>query len=246
MVIGRYFIGEGIKETQIERFISQKFERADYSHINIQRTPLGTRIVVYVGRPGLIIGKSGKIVKDLTYEIKEKFKLENPMLDVREVENQFLDAQIVSSKIAKSIERGSFYKKVINFYLNEIMKSGAVGVQIKASGKLGGARGRLQKFKKGYIKHAGYYADNILDKGFSKALVKLGSVGIEVRIMKEKPDELLLELEEKVVEEKIDEIKEKTTKKIKKDVKRPKKKVKSKKSGKGAKNETKKSKKTKT
>lgn len=200
MAIESFFIQEGIKETEIEDFLKKKFDKADYSHIEIQRTPLGTRIIVYASKPGLVIGKSGTMIKEITDYIREKFGLDNPMLDVKEVENPFLDAQVVANKIAKSIEKGSFYKKIINFYLDEIMKNGAIGVQIKIAGKLGGERGRFQKFKAGYIKHAGYYADNIVDKGFATAIVKLGMIGVSVKIMKDMPEDLtekVLELNEK-------------------------------------------------
>ncbi|MEM5793305.1 MAG: 30S ribosomal protein S3 [Candidatus Aenigmatarchaeota archaeon] len=243
MAIYSYFLKEGLREVQIEEFLKKKFEKAGYSHIDIQRTPLGTRIIVYAHKPGIVIGKSGRVIKEISDEIKEKFGLENPMLDVKEVENPFLDAQIVADRIAKSIERGSFYKKVVNYYLEEIMKNGAVGVQIKIGGKLGGERGRFQKFRVGYIKHAGYYADNILDKGFATAVVKLGMIGVDVRIMKEMPEDLSLKissLDEKIKEmstEKV-EIPEKTEE-VKEDIKgevveepKEEKKEKSKKSGK--------------
>ncbi len=190
MAVERYFVKEGMKESQIEEFLKNKFDRAGYSHIDIQRTPLGTRITVYAEKPGLVIGKSGRKINDITDEIKEKFELENPMLDVREVENPFLDAQIIASKIAKSIERGGFYKKIVNFFLEKIMEAGAVGVEIRAAGKLGGERGRFQTFKSGYIKHSGYYADNLIDKGYSFGTVKLGTVGIQVKILREIPEDL--------------------------------------------------------
>jgi len=210
MTIESYFIKEGMKQVQIEDYLGKKFDKAGYSHIEIQRTPLGTRIIVFASRPGLVIGRSGRIIKEITEDIKEKFGIENPMLDVKEIENQFLDAQVVASRIAKSVERGSFYKKVINFYLNEIMKNGAVGVQIEIGGKVGGERGRSQKFKLGYIKHAGYYADNILDKGFDKAVVKLGVIGVKVEIMKDMPEDLSGKISElnKILKEKAETIEE--------------------------------------
>lgn len=187
MGIEKHFIKEGIKEARIEEFLREKFDRADYSHIDIQRTPLGTRIIVHAGRPGLVIGKSGSRIKEITEEIKEKFELENPMLDVKEIENPLLNAHVIAGKIAKSLERGVFYKKAVNYYLSQIMKAGAIGVEIRVSGKLGGERGRFQKFREGYIKHAGFYADNILDKGMTVANLKLGIVGVQVKIMKTMP-----------------------------------------------------------
>ena len=201
MAVIKHFVKEGVREAQIEEFLREKFERAGYSHIEIQRTPLGTRIIVYASRPGLVIGKSGARIKELTEDVQKKFKLENPMVDVVEVGNPFLDAQVVANRIARSLERGAFYKKVANYYLNEIMRAGAVGVQIRVGGKLGGQRGRFQKFKEGHIKHSGYYGDEIVDKGKATATLKLGIVGVQVKILKESPEDLLTRLKEKKVEE---------------------------------------------
>ena len=90
MAVERIFIKEGIRQAEVEEFLAKKFEKAGYSHTEIQRTPLGTRIIVYAHRPGLVIGRSGRKIKEITEEIKEKFKFENPLLDVREVEQPFL------------------------------------------------------------------------------------------------------------------------------------------------------------
>ena len=211
MAVIKHFVKEGVREAQIEEFLREKFEKAGYSHIDIQRTPLGTRIIVYASRPGLVIGKSGARIKELTEEVQKKFKLENPMVDVVEVENPFLDAQVVANRIARSLERGAFYKKVSNYYLSEIMKAGAIGVQIRIGGKLGGQRGRFQKFKEGYIKHSGYYGDEIVDKGKATATLKLGIVGVQVKILKESPEDLLTRLKEG----KVEEVEDKGTKKTK-------------------------------
>jgi small subunit ribosomal protein S3 len=200
MVVERYFVKEGMKESQIEEFLKDKFDKAGYSHIEIQRTPLGTRITLFAEKPGLVIGKSGKKINDITDEIKEKFELENPMLDVREIENPYLDAQVVANKIAKSIERGGFYKKIANFYIQRIMESGAVGVEIRTAGKLGGERGRFQTFKEGYIKHSGHYADTMVDNGYSTATLKLGKVGVKVKILKEMIEDLTMKIKKEKVE----------------------------------------------
>jgi len=196
MSVQKFFVSEGMKDAQLESFLKEKFDKAGYSHSDIQRTPLGTRIIVYAEKPGLVVGKSGKKINDITLEIKEKFGLENPMLDVREVENPFLDAQIVANKIAKGIEKGGFYKKLANYYMERIMESGAIGVEIRVAGKLGGERGRFQTFKQGYIKHSGYYADTLVQTGFATAVLKLGMVGVKVKILTQMPEDL----NEKVLE----------------------------------------------
>ena len=211
MAVIKHFVKEGIKEAQIEEFLSKKFDRAGYSHIDIQRTPLGTRIIVHANRPGLVIGKSGARIKEITEEVKRKFKLENPMVDVKEIENPFLNAQVVANRIVKSLERGGFYKKVANYYVDEIMRAGAIGVQIRVGGKLGGERGRFQKFKKGYIKHSGYYGDEIVDKGAATATLKLGIVGVQVKILKEVIEDMIT----KIKEEKVEKVEDKGSKKTK-------------------------------
>jgi small subunit ribosomal protein S3 len=188
MAIERHFVKEGIKEAEIEEFFKEKFDKAGYSHIEIQRTPLGTRIIVYADRPGLVIGKYGARIKEITDEVQKKFQLENPMLDVKEIESPLLDAQVVAGKITKALERGAFYKKIANWYVSEVMKAGAVGIEIRIAGKLGGERSRFQKFKEGYIKHAGYYADNVVDKGKAVATTKPGTVGVQVKILRNLPE----------------------------------------------------------
>jgi len=201
MGVIKHFVKEGIRESQVEEFLKKKFDKAEYSHIEIQRTPLGTRIIVYANKPGLVIGRSGARIKELTDEIQRKFKLENPMVDVKEIENPFLDAQVVANRIVKSLERGGFYKKLANYYLDEIIKAGAVGVQIRIGGKLGGERGRFQKFKEGYIKHSGYWGDEIVDKGAATAVLKPGMVGVQVKILKQSPEDLITQIKEMKVEE---------------------------------------------
>lgn len=189
MVVEKTFIKEGIKESYVDEFLAKKFEKAGYSHAEIQRTPLGTRIIVYAHKPGLVIGRSGKRIGDMTEEVKEKFGFENPMIDVREVEQPFLDAKIVAKRVANALERNINYKKVASYYVERVMEAGATGVQIKIGGKLGGERGRFKKFKEGFIKHSGEYADIMVDKAFAQATVKLGVIGVEVKIMKEMPKE---------------------------------------------------------
>ncbi len=194
MAVEKFFIKEGIKEAQIEEFLRRKFERAEYSHTEIQPTPLGMRIIVYANKPGLVIGKSGKRINELTEEIKEKFNLENPLIDVREVENPFLDAHIIAKRIAKALEKGINYKKVANYYLEKVMEAGAIGVSIRIAGKLAGSeRSGFKKFKKGFVAYSGDYAEKFVEKGYAQAMLKPGIVGIEVNIMKQAPKEFVLE-----------------------------------------------------
>ncbi|MCS7093993.1 MAG: 30S ribosomal protein S3 [Candidatus Aenigmarchaeota archaeon] len=206
MAVERIFVREGLKEMELQEYLKKKFERAGYSRSIIERTPIGTRIIIYVHKPGLVIGRSGRRVSELEQEIKEKFKVENPMVDIREVENPLLDANIVAKRIARAIERGIHYKKVATYYLDQIMKAGAIGCLITISGKImGKERSRRVKFKDGFIATSGEYADRLVDRAQAQALIRFGIVGVEVRIMKEMPKEFVFEknIGDKVEEERV-------------------------------------------
>ncbi|MBI2543550.1 MAG: 30S ribosomal protein S3 [Candidatus Aenigmarchaeota archaeon] len=194
MAVEKVFVKELIKEAEIEEFLKKRFERAGYSHTEIQRTPLGTRIIVHVNTPGLVIGRSGRRINEITEEIKHKFGFENPLLDVREVDDPLLDPNIVARKIARSIEKSVNYKKVANYYLDKVTEAGAAGILLEISGKIGGVeRSRRQKFKKGFVAHSGDYAERMVDTGYTQAIIKAGIIGIKVKIMKNMPVDIVLE-----------------------------------------------------
>jgi len=201
MAIEKVFVKEGIRESQLEEYLKDMFDRAGYSHTETQRTPMGTRIIVFAHRPGLIIGKSGRRIQELTDDIKVRFGLENPLIDVKEVEYPLLDPNIVAKRIAKALEKGIQFKKVCNFYLDEVMGAGAIGVTIRVAGKLAGAeRSRFAKFRKGFVAHSGDYAEKLVRKGYTRAMLKPGLVGIQVRIMMELPSEIRIKPEPKTKE----------------------------------------------
>lgn len=191
MAIEKVFVKEGIRESQLEEYLKDMFDRAGYSHTETQRTPMGTRIIVYAHRPGLIIGKSGRRIQELTDDIKVRFGLDNPLIDVKEVEYPLLDPNIVAKRIAKALEKGIQFKKVCNFYLEDVIKNGAIGVTIRVAGKLAGAeRSRFAKFRRGFVAHSGDYAEKLVRYGYTRAMLKPGLVGIQVRIMMELPSEI--------------------------------------------------------
>ncbi len=190
MTIERKFINENIKRAQIEEFLANEFSRAGYSHAEITRTPLATRVTVWAQKPGMVIGRGGKTIDALTETLKTKFGLENPALDVQEVENPDLNARIVAKQIAAAIERGLQYKRIVQFAIERSMRSGAVGIAVRVSGMVGGNMSRTEKFSSGYLKFAGEPAEK-QSKSYARAQVKLGTIGIQVRILTEKPKDLM-------------------------------------------------------
>jgi len=188
-MVEKKFIKDNIKLSEVEEFLKREFSRAGYSHVEISRTPVSTRVTVWAQKPGMVIGRGGKTIDALTETLKSKFSMENPALEVQEVENPDLDARIVAAQIVSGIERGLNYKRVIQFTLQRVMQAGAVGVAIRMSGKLGGEMSRTEKFHAGYLKYAGDPAEK-LDKAYATAMVKLGMIGVQVRILVDEPKEI--------------------------------------------------------
>jgi len=173
---------------EIEKFIRDNFPMGDYSKIEIQRTPLGTKILIHTNKPGRIIGRSGRTINEMTDAIKQKFGLENPQLDVKTIRNPDLDAKIVAKQIATSLVKGYNYKKIGNLTMKRIMDAGAVGAEIVISGKMGTRKGITSKFTEGYLKHCGQPAKELVDYGFEEANTRPGKIGIKVKIMKQYMD----------------------------------------------------------
>jgi small subunit ribosomal protein S3 len=210
MALERRFVKEEIRNRDVEEFLAQEFAKAGYSHCEIQRTPLSIRITVYAHKPGLIIGRGGKNIELITKLLKEKFGFENPQLDVQEITNPDLDPFIVSKWIAFSIERGLNYKRVANIAIERVIGAGAVGVAIRISGKIGSDMARTEKFSSGYMIYSGEPAESMVKKAYATAQVKLGMIGIQVRIVPEIPEDL--EIIKRIEEgEEVGDIKEETT-----------------------------------
>jgi small subunit ribosomal protein S3 len=186
----RKFVQENIKRSQIENYIAQEFSRAGYSHSDITRTALATRITIWAHKPGIIIGRGGKNIDIIVQRLKDQFVVENPQLDIQEVREPDLDPHIVAREIASAIERGFNYKRISHLMMERVMDAGAIGVAMRISGKISGELSRTEKFSSGYLKFAGEPADTYVQKGYANAQVKLGTIGIQVRIMTQASPEM--------------------------------------------------------
>jgi len=185
MTTERKFIRENTKRSLIKRFLVSEIEGAGFGGMNIQRTPIGTRINILVERPGIVIGKSGSKIKELTETIKTKFNVDNPQIEIQEAgANASVNAQIMSEKLAEALERGWHFRRAGHSTVRRIMNAGAKGCQIIISGKLTGERHRTEKFTEGHIKYCGETAKQVMDVGFSVAKLKPGVLGVKIRIMR--------------------------------------------------------------
>jgi len=202
----RLFIKKAKEHSQLEEFIRDQFILARTGKIDIQYTPLGTRIIIYTVTPGLVIGAGGERIREIVEKLKEQFGLENPQIDVQKITKPDSDPHIVAQSIAASLERGINFKKLGNFYLERVMDAGAIGCEIVISGKLGGEKARTERFIAGYLKKCGEPAERDVIKGFAVSRPRQGSIGVLVKIMVRHSDRRariqVKEAPEDVVEEK--------------------------------------------
>jgi small subunit ribosomal protein S3 len=202
------FIEDGLQRTQIDRFFEDELGRAGYGGMEMAPTPMGVQIVLHAEKPGMVIGKGGENIRKITSTLEERFDLEDPQIDVQEVDEPDLNARIVADRLANALERGWYFRKAGHTTLERIMDAGALGAEIVLSGKVTGARSRVEKFNDGYIKHNGEPAETIVDHGQSVAVMKLGTIGVTVKIIPpgaQLPDDFRIyedaDIEDLVVEE---------------------------------------------
>lgn len=183
MAVVKHFISESKKKTEIDEFLQKKLEKAGYGGVDISKTPLGTHIVVYVMRPGLVIGRGGETIRDLAKILEEKFKISNPQISVSEIEVPELNAYIVASRVASALQRGVHFRRAGFWALNQVMEAGALGAEIIISGKLRTERARNEKFRSGYFPKCGNPALKYMRKAEVHVQLKPGIYGVKVRIM---------------------------------------------------------------
>ncbi|ADZ09031.1 ribosomal protein S3 [Methanobacterium lacus] len=182
-MIEKDFVTEGLKRTRIDEYLENELERAGYGGMEIQVTPLGTMVVVYAERPGMVIGRGGKTVRSITQNLKTGYGLENPQVEVKEVDVPELNPKIMAHKIAAMLQRGMHFRRVAYTALRRIMGAGAQGVEVTISGKIRGSRSACAKFSDGYIKKCGEPSIRFVRHGFATVQLKPGVLGINVRIM---------------------------------------------------------------
>jgi len=232
MTSERKFVMENIRRYLLKEYLMEETKRAGFGGLDIQRTPMGTRVTLTIERPGLVIGRKGGSIKSLEKSVEEEFSFDNPKIEVQEVGNPNLNAQIMAEKLASALERGWHFRRAGHSTVRRIMDAGAKGCQVVISGKLTGQRHRTEKFKEGHIKFCGEPAIQWMEEGFAVAKRKLGIIGVKVQIMNPNaklPDDIEIESVEVPQEEEEPkealEVEEKA-KILKKEAKKPEKEVK--------------------
>lgn len=169
---------------EMHDYLSKKLDRAGFSHLEIIKTPLVTRIVLYVAKPGFAIGKGGSTIKLLTETIGKKYKIDNPQIEIQELKNPNLNAKILVERMAGMVQREFQWRSVAYRLVKDVIDAGAQGVELVVKGKLSGKGGRKRKVRiaYGYMKKIGAQT-KLVDSAKAAAYPKAGAIGITLSII---------------------------------------------------------------
>ena len=163
-------------------FLREEIKEAGFHKVEVSKTPSGTKITLYVTRPGIVIGRKGSGIKQLTEKVESDFGFKDPQISVEEIQKAELSPNVMCNRMAAHIERGTAFRRATMWTMNQIMEAGAMGVQITISGKLRGDRSAIEKHTQGILPRAGNYAKNLVSEDITHTKTPMGLIGIKIRI----------------------------------------------------------------
>jgi small subunit ribosomal protein S3 len=206
MAIERKFIKQNLREFRIKQHVETTLSRVGLAGVKLRKTPLGDRIVLFASRPGLVVGRAGSNIAKLTKDLKDTFQLENPQIEIEEVQVPDMDPNIIAERIINSLERfgSARFKGIGHKAMTDVMNTGhALGVEIKISGKVPSTRAKSWRFYIGYLKKSGDIAIEGVRVAKKAAILKTGAIGVQVRIL---PTSVALPDRIKVLKELVSEV----------------------------------------
>ena len=179
----------------LNNYLKVKIKESGFSKVEVSKTPTGTRVVLYVTRPGIVIGRKGTGIRELTEKLENEFGLKNPQLSVEEIKKPELSPRVMCNRMAAHLERGTAFRRATMWTMQQIMENGAMGTQITISGKLRGDRSAFEKHVAGILPRAGHHADVIVSEDIVHVETPMGLIGIRIRIARK--EKLIPEFEMK-------------------------------------------------
>ncbi len=183
MSVTKYFVKDMSRRLEIDEHLALELNRAGYSKVEMTKSPVGTRVVIYAAKPGMVIGRRGQSIRDLTKVLEEKFGIENPQLSVAAIDIPEQDPKVVANQVAQALQRGVHFRRSAYWALQRVMESGASGVEITIRGKLTTERSRYEKFRAGYLPRVGDPVLKNVKTAVADVQLKQGLFGINVRIL---------------------------------------------------------------
>ena len=175
-------IQDNYKMMLLRDHLREKIKEAGFSHFDIQKQPTGTRVSLYVVRPGVVIGRKGTVIRALTEQLEAEFDYKNPQIRVEEIAKPELSPSVMCSRMASLIERGTAFRRATMWTLRQVMEAGAMGIQITVSGKLRGDRSSFEKHTEGILPRAGHHAQMVVSEDIAHVKTPMGLIGIRIRI----------------------------------------------------------------
>jgi small subunit ribosomal protein S3 len=172
----------------LKDYLRTQIKEAGFSHAEISKTPTGTRVALHVTRPGIVIGRKGTGIRELTDKLATDFGLKNPQISVVEIDNPELSPSVMCNRMAGLLERGTAFRRATMWTLPQIMNNGAMGVQITISGKLRGDRSAFEKHTAGILPRAGHHAQVVVSEDIAHVETPMGLIGIRIRIARKEMD----------------------------------------------------------
>ncbi len=178
----KHFSDYLIEDYNIRKLLKKKLYASGISKIEIERTPKFVKINVYTAKPGLVIGKGGNLAESLKAELQKMIN-KDVNLNIVEVKNIDIDAQLVAENIATQLEKRISFRRAMKQCMQKAIKAGALGIKTSVSGRLGGAdMARTEFYKEGTVPLQTLRAD--IDYGFAEANTTYGKIGVKVWIYK--------------------------------------------------------------
>ncbi len=167
---------------QLRDYLRSKIKDAGFSNVEVSKTPTGTRVVLHVTRPGIVIGRKGTGIKELTEKLETEYGLKNPQIAVEEITKPELSPEVMCNRMASHLERGTAFRRATMWTIQQIMEGGAMGTEITISGKLRGDRSAFEKHSQGILPRAGHHADVIVSEDIAHVETPMGLIGVRIRI----------------------------------------------------------------
>ena len=180
----KYFIDLNTRKLRIDEFLAKELNSAGYGGVEIRKMPMRTEVVIHASRPGVVIGRRGSKIRELSEILETDFGIDNVQVEVAEIENPWLNAQVMASRLARQLERGVRFRRMAYWILRRVMRAGAMGCEIIVKGKLSSRRARYQKFRQATVAKTGEPADLFVDEADDRAVLKPGVIGVKIRIMR--------------------------------------------------------------
>ena len=177
------FTERRLNQAFLDELFAKELASAEYGHMIYSPSSSSTKIILKVGRVGLAIGRRGKTIKTLSEKIKKITGEKNIQIEVEALEEPEALAQVMATRLASSLERGRHFRRSAYGTIRRIMSAGALGCQITVSGKITSQRARVENFREGFVAKTGHPAEMFVDRGYAKAKIKRGILGVCVWIM---------------------------------------------------------------